>query len=127
MARAFKINANGARIVMARITRRLIVPFALRNCADTPGRSGKVCRVTFPRPSCGEGIAGENSSTVVRSLNYGAASFAERCITDAGDGSLQFSTGIPRMHADTGLQTGRGWRIRISPSPRQLQSIRQIA
>ncbi len=48
MARAFKINASVARIVMARISRRLIMPFAFTAMTLTVGHA--LAQDAFPAP-----------------------------------------------------------------------------
>lgn len=55
MARAFKINASGARIVMARIARRLIMPFAF--AAMTPTAGHAFAQGAFPAPLPGQAAA----------------------------------------------------------------------
>jgi hypothetical protein len=55
MARAFKINASGARIVMARIARGLIMPFAFAAMTLTVGHT--FAQGAFPAPLPGQAAA----------------------------------------------------------------------
>jgi hypothetical protein len=55
MARAFKINANGARIEMARMTRRLIVLFTIATMTLPVGQA--FAQGAFPAPLPGQAVA----------------------------------------------------------------------
>jgi hypothetical protein len=76
MVRAFKINANGTRIVMARIARRSIVPFTF---AAMTLPSGQVfAQGVFPAPLAGQAGAPASSPVPFPPANVDAPSDACR-------------------------------------------------
>lgn len=67
MAIAFEINANGARIVTARITRRLIVLFTFAAMTMPVGQA--VAQGAFPAPVPGQATAPESSALPIPPVN----------------------------------------------------------
>jgi hypothetical protein len=67
VARAFKVNANGEQIVMARISRRLIVSFTVAAMTLPVGQA--VAQGTFPAPLPGQAAAPASNALPFPSVN----------------------------------------------------------